>query len=62
MQIEMQKLFDIVKEGGALFRNREEAARIRVKGLSDYVTEVDFHVQELIRTRLVEEWPQVCSA
>ena len=59
MQIEMQKLFDIVKEGGALFRNREEAARIRVKGLSDYVTEVDFHVQELIRTRLVQEWPQV---
>ena len=59
MQIDKQKLFDIVKEGGALFRNREEAAHITVKGVSDYVTQVDFHVQELIRTRLMREWPQV---
>ncbi|HJA93436.1 MAG TPA: inositol monophosphatase [Candidatus Eisenbergiella merdipullorum] len=59
MQIELQKLFEIVKEGGALFRNREEAAHIRVKGVSDYVTQVDLHVQEQIRTRLMQEWPQV---
>lgn len=59
MQIELQKLFEIVKEGGTLFRNREEAAHITVKGVSDYVTQVDFHVQELIRTRLLQEWPQV---
>ena len=31
MQIELQKLFEIVKEGGALFTNREEAAHIKVK-------------------------------
>ena len=55
MKIDKQKLFDIVKEGGALFRNREEAAHITVKGVSDYVTQVDFHVQELIRTRLMRE-------
>ena len=59
MQIELQKLFEIVKVGGALFANREEAAHIKVKGLSDYVTQVDFHVQELIRTRLQQEWPGV---
>lgn len=59
MQIEMQKLFEIVREGGALFRNRKEAAHVHVKGVSDYVTEVDFHVQELIRTKLMQEWPQV---
>ena len=59
MQIEMQKLFEIVREGGALFRNRKEAAHVHVKGVTDYVTEVDFHVQELIRTKLMQEWPQV---
>ena len=59
MQIELQKLFEIVREGGALFRDREGAAHIKVKGVSDYVTQVDFHVQELIRTRLQEEWPGV---
>ena len=53
MQIERQKLFDIVREGGALFRNREEAAHVKVKGVSDYVTQVDFHVQEQIRTGLM---------
>ena len=59
MQIDKQKLFDIVKEGGALFRNREEAAHITVKGVSDYVTQVDFHVQEQIRTGLMREWTQI---
>ena len=59
MQVDRKKLFEIVKEGGALFQNRAEAACIRVKGVSDYVTEVDFHVQEHIRTRLMQEWPGV---
>ncbi len=59
MQIDMTELISIVKEAGALFANREEASRITVKGVSDYVTQVDFHVQEFIQNRLTERWPGV---
>ena len=59
MQIELQKLFEIVKEGGALFTNREEAAHIKVKGLSDYVTQVDTNVQKFLSEKLYELAPQI---
>lgn len=59
MQIDITRLTSILREAGALFENRREASEITVKGVSDYVTQVDFHVQEFIRTRLAEEWPNI---
>ena len=59
MYIEMEEVLAIVKEAGSLLFDRQEASCITVKGVADYVTQVDFHVQEFIRTRLEERWPDV---
>ncbi len=55
----MEKLIGMIREAGSFFENREEASRITVKGAADYVTQVDVHVQEFLRGRLEQEWPEI---
>ena len=59
MQIDILKLVEIVKETRNLLMNNEEASQVTVKGAKDYVTQVDLHVQEYMRRRLGEEWPEI---
>ena len=59
MKMDIIKLAEVVKETGRFLNDREEASRIRVKGVSDYVTQVNLHVQEYLSRRLAEEWPQI---
>ena len=40
---------DIVRRAGALFSDRQRAARVRSKGKTDFVTDVDTQVQTQIR-------------
>lgn len=56
---DMEKLIGMIREAGSFFENREEASRITVKGAADYVTQVDVHVQEFLRGRLEQEWPEI---
>ena len=43
---------DIVRRAGALFSDRQRAARVRSKGKTDFVTDVDTQVQTQIRLEL----------
>ena len=59
MTIDMEKLIKLVKETQPLLTNEKAAAQVTVKGISDYVTQVDFQVQEFLKERLREEWPEI---
>ncbi|GAA0249843.1 inositol monophosphatase family protein [Faecalicatena contorta] len=53
---EMEK---ITRNAGKMLQNREESAKIHRKGDVDYVTEVDFHVQNVICEQLSERFPSI---
>lgn len=59
MQVDILKLVDIVKETKSLLLNNDEASQVIEKGTADYVTQVDLHVQEYMRRRLGQEWPEI---
>lgn len=59
MTIDMEELIKLVKETQPLLTNEKAAAQVTVKGISDYVTQVDFQVQEFLKERLREEWPEI---
>lgn len=54
-----EELEVLLKKAGKLFADRNAAAHTREKGVADYVTEVDFVVQQFIRRRLEELYPEV---
>ena len=57
--INIEELKALLKKAGKLFADRNAAAHTREKGVADYVTEVDFAVQQFIRGRLEELYPEV---
>lgn len=58
-KINTEELEALLKKAGKLFADRNAAAHTREKGIADYVTEVDFAVQQFIRGRLEELYPEV---
>lgn len=58
-RINTEELEALLKKAGKLFADRNAAAHTREKGIADYVTEVDFAVQQFIRGRLEELYPEV---
>lgn len=58
-KINTEELEALLKKAGKLFADRNAAAHTREKGVADYVTEVDFAVQQFIRRRLEELYPEV---
>lgn len=58
-KINIEELEVLLKKAGKLFADRNAAAHTREKGVADYVTEVDFAVQQFIRRRLEELYPEV---
>ena len=58
-RISMEEIVEAVKKAGQLFGNQEAAARIHQKGRADYVTEVDFQVQEYLAGELSRLYPEI---
>lgn len=58
-KIGIEELKALLKKAGKLFADRNAAAHTREKGVADYVTEVDFAVQQFIRGHLEELYPEV---
>ncbi len=58
-KINTEELEALLKKAGKLFADRNAAAHTREKGIADYVTEVDFAVQQFIRERLEELYQEV---
>ncbi len=55
----LQEILPIVREAGAIMRARQGADRIQAKAAQDFVTEVDFRVQNAINDRLRQRWPEI---
>ena len=57
--VSLDAVCGIVRQAGALFLNREAVSRTTEKGRADFVTEVDVEVQQFVRDRLAEAYPEV---
>ena len=57
--VDINVVMEIVKEASALFASREAAAHIVEKGRADFVTEVDFKVQQFVEERLRTAYPAI---
>ena len=44
-----KKIIEIVKQVKPLFLDREGSSQIKVKGVADFVTQIDFKVQEQVK-------------
>lgn len=55
----MDKLLELIKETKEIALNKSDANDITVKGMADFVTKVDFGVQEFLKPRLKEIYPEV---
>jgi len=59
MIYDIEKIKELVVQIKPLFQNREESAQIKVKGVADFVTAVDTHVQKYMQEKLYELYPEV---
>lgn len=57
--IELQEIIEIVKRTKTFVENREMVGHIKVKGLADYVTEVDTNIQKFLSAELKKVAPDV---
>ncbi len=55
----MDKLIELIKETKTIISDRISAREVTVKGRADFVTSVDIGVQEFLRPRLKEMYPDV---
>ena len=54
-----KKIIEIVKQVKPLFLDREGSSKIKVKGVADFVTQIDFKVQAQVKTALYELYPEI---
>lgn len=59
MIIQVGEMEHIVREAAKLLFDRNAAAKIQMKGVSDFVTEVDFRVQQFMKEQLEKAYPDV---
>ena len=59
MSVDTQKIIEIVKQVKPLFLDREGSSKIKVKGVADFVTQIDFKVQAQVKTALYELYPEI---
>lgn len=50
--MDIQRIINLVKETKVIITNREMAARVKEKGVADYVTQVDVAVQDFLKKEL----------
>jgi len=55
----MEQLIPMVQSVKPMFLNRERALHVKEKGAADFVTQVDVAVQEYVKQRLKERYPQI---
>ena len=53
-------IISLVKETKGIITNREMAARVKEKGVADYVTQVDVAVQDFLKKELYMLAPDEC--
>ena len=61
MEINAERVIELVKSVRPLFMDHERASRITVKGAADFVTQVDFLVQERMRADFLTCIPRYSS-
>ena len=49
MKVDAAKIMELARTVKPLFLDHEGASRIQVKGVADFVTQVDLQVQEMIQ-------------
>lgn len=59
MDLEIEKLKELIKRIKPFFVSHNEAFDIQVKGVADFVTQVDFQVQEMMKNGLKELYPKI---
>jgi len=59
MYIDVEAVKSIVKKAAALFSDRTAADHIHTKGVADFVTQVDFAVQNFVQQSLYELYPDI---
>ena len=59
MQVDVQTIMELVKTVKPMFMDHGRASRIKVKGVADFVTQVDYQVQETMGRGLLELYPDV---
>lgn len=57
--IDRKELEELLYRAGELFQDRTAAEHTKAKGVADYVTEVDYAVQQYIRAELEAKYPQI---
>lgn len=57
--IDVKDLAKLLRSAGELFQDRTAAECIKTKGVADYVTEVDYEVQQFVRERLEQRYPYI---
>ena len=55
----IEKVIEIVKSAKPLFMDRDNSQKVDEKGAADYVTAVDFAVQNYLQEKLKEAYPEV---
>lgn len=57
--MDIDKIIGLVKETRGIIMNRDMAGHVKEKGLADYVTQVDFAVQNFLNSRLHDLYPSI---
>lgn len=58
-RMDIQRIISLVKEAKGIITNREMAARVKEKGVADYVTQVDVAVQDFLKKELYMLAPDI---
>lgn len=59
MNTDTAKIKELIRKVKPLFLDHEGASHIRVKGVSDFVTQIDLQVQEYMKEELRKLYPQI---
>ena len=59
MKVDAAKIMELARTVKPLFLDHEGASRIQVKGVADFVTQVDLQVQEMIQKGLRNLYPDI---
>lgn len=59
MKIDVKRVIHTVCSVKPLFLDQERASQIQVKGVADFVTQVDIQVQEFLKTSLAKLYPEI---
>ena len=59
MNVDYKSVVELVLNCKSLILNNDKAHQITVKGLADYVTQVDFSVQSYLTGALAERYPDI---